>query len=376
MWPLLLLWGCLVLPVSGQKALQGPKEIRGFEGGTVTLQCTYSEELKGRRKYWCREVGILFYRCSSTIYAGKGQETTQGRVSIRDSPQELVFTVTLRDLTLQDAGKYWCGVEKVGRDEAVLMSLLVSSGPCCPPSPSPSYQPLASRSLQPKAKVWQTQPPGLTSPGLYPTITTAKQGKTGTSLYRHTGTSPYAGTSPRAVTSPRTVTSPHTGTSTHAGTSHAESSYPTTQLNSVSAKGTHPVPSSSRSKPRVSIPMVRMLAPVLVLFTLLLATGLIALGSRALRWRKKAQLAAKTQKNEKPPGNGNGRHPEYAMIHPAGPTGPLARPEPSASLYTKIQYLSQTTEEEEATSQAPEGDLIPMPHTCEEELGFSKFISV
>ncbi|XP_053424391.1 CMRF35-like molecule 9 isoform X3 [Nycticebus coucang] len=321
MWPLLLLWGCLVLPVSGQKALQGPKEIRGFEGGTVTLQCTYSEELKGRRKYWCREVGILFYRCSSTIYAGKGQETTQGRVSIRDSPQELVFTVTLRDLTLQDAGKYWCGVEKVGRDEAVLMSLLVSSGPCCPPSPSPSYQPLASRSLQPKAKVWQTQPPGLR-------------------------------------------------------TSHAESSYPTTQLNSVSAKGTHPVPSSSRSKPRVSIPMVRMLAPVLVLFTLLLATGLIALGSRALRWRKKAQLAAKTQKNEKPPGNGNGRHPEYAMIHPAGPTGPLARPEPSASLYTKIQYLSQTTEEEEATSQAPEGDLIPMPHTCEEELGFSKFISV
>lgn len=38
-----------------------------------------------------------------------------------------------------------------------------------------------------------------------------------------------------------------------------------------------------------SLPMVRILAPVLVLLTLLLATGLAALGRYMLQWRKKGE---------------------------------------------------------------------------------------
>ncbi|XP_023067676.2 CMRF35-like molecule 8 isoform X4 [Piliocolobus tephrosceles] len=34
-----------------------------------------------------------------------------GRVSIRDSPENLSFTVTLESLTEEDAGTYWCGVD-------------------------------------------------------------------------------------------------------------------------------------------------------------------------------------------------------------------------------------------------------------------------
>ncbi|XP_012642100.2 CMRF35-like molecule 9 isoform X1 [Microcebus murinus] len=332
MRPLVLLWGCLVLP--GYEALQGPKEISGFEGDTVSLQCTYSEELRAYKKYWCRQAGFLLLRCSGIIYAGEeGQETTQGRVSILDRPQELALTVTLRNLTLQDAGKYWCGVKKLGFDESFLVSLLVFQGPCCPPSPTPSFQPLATRSPKPKAKAWQTQPPEPTSPGRYPTVTTAKQGKTGAQASPVTGTSPYGHAGP----------SLHTGTSPHAATSpHAGSSRPTMQLDSARAKDTRSVPSRSSSKPRVSIPLVRMLAPVLVLFGLLLATGLIGLGSRMLRRRKQAQLAVETQRNEK--------------VYPS--------------------HL--TTEEEEPPSQDLEGDMIPVPpfHMSEEDLGFSKFISV
>ncbi|XP_073901615.1 CMRF35-like molecule 9 isoform X11 [Castor canadensis] len=305
MWPLVLLWGCLVLP--GYDALKGPKEISGHEGETVSVKCTYGEELRKHMKYWCRQGGILFSRCTGTIYTKGDQEVTQGRVSIRDSPQELALTVTMRHLTLQDAGKYWCGVNMLGLDETSLISLIVfpgkndsanTTGPCCLPSPTPSFQPFTTtRSLQPKAKSWHTELPEL-------------------------------------------KTSPHTTNSPHAG-----SFRPAIQLDSTITEDTSPVPSSGSSKPRVSIPLVRMLTPVLVLLSLLLATCLIALGSHMLRRKKKgepAQLAMGTQRNEKvhlPASTlGNGCAPEDVVINLAGPAGPR---ECAAGPYTNIQCLNQ-----------------------------------
>ncbi|XP_022375672.1 CMRF35-like molecule 9 isoform X1 [Enhydra lutris kenyoni] len=368
MWALVLVWGCLLLP--GYGAMVGPKEISGFEGDTVSLQCTYQEELRTHQKYWCRQGGFLMSRCLNTIYAGEdGQETTEGRVSIQDSPQTLTLHVTLRKLTLQDSGKYYCGVSKLGRDESVLVSLLVFPGPCCPPSPTPSFQPLTTRSFQPKAKAWQTQPPELTSPGLHQTVTTAKQGKTGAEASPLMGTSPaqHPGSSPDTGTSPYAGTSLHEATSPHAGTSR-----PPTQPDFTSAEDTPLSPSSSSSVSSVSIPTVRILAPVFVLLALLLASGLAALSNYVLRWKKEARLATETQRNGKV-------HPshlplEYTVINLAGPPGPHASPSPC----TETQGLSQTSEEDEAPSQDPEGDMIPGPplHMSGEELGFSKFISV
>ncbi|XP_029782769.1 CMRF35-like molecule 9 isoform X4 [Suricata suricatta] len=321
MWPFILLWGCLLFPGCG--AMVGPNEISGFEGDTVSLQCTYSEELRTYRKYWCKEGGYLISRCSNTVYAGEdGQEKTEGRVSLQDSPQELTLKVTLRELTLQDTGQYFCGVSKVGRDVSFQVSLLVSPGTCCPPSPTPSFQPLATRSLQPQAKAWQTQPPEL------------------------------------------------------------RTSRPSTQPGPTTAGDTRLAPGSSGgggggSMSRVSIPMVRILAPVLVLLSLLLVAGLVALGSYLLCWRKEAQLASETQRNEKV--HLSHLSLEYAVINPAAAPGPGASPEPSsAKPYTEIQGLSQTSEEEEASSRDYEGDMIPGPplHASGEELSYSKFISV
>ncbi|XP_077709558.1 CMRF35-like molecule 9 isoform X4 [Canis aureus] len=283
MWPLTVLWGCLLLP--GYRAMVGPKEISGFEGDTVSLQCTYREELKTYRKYWCRERGIFVSHCSNTIYAREdGQETTEGRVSIQDSPQTLTLSVTLRKLTLQDAGKYFCGVSKLGRDESFLVSLLVFPG-------------------------------------------TSRLSK---------------------------------------------------RPDSSSAEDTTLAPSSSSSVSRVSIPMVRILAPVLVLLALLLAAGLAALGSYLLRWRKEAHLAAETQRNKKVHLSHSHSPLEYPVINPTGPSGPHASPEPAASPCTEIQCLSQSSEESEAPLQDPEENIIPGPplHMSEEELCFSKFISV
>ncbi|XP_002719222.2 CMRF35-like molecule 9 isoform X4 [Oryctolagus cuniculus] len=251
---LVLLWGCLVLP--GLGALQGPKEISGFEGDTVSLQCTYDEEQQELPKYWCREAGFLLSRCSNTVYAAQdGQETTVGRVSVRDSPQERVLTVTLRNLTLQDAGMYWCGAKRLGFHKTFSVKLLVFKGTAAP----------------------------------------------------------------------------------------ARGSSPTVQLHAPSAEDAMPAPSSGSSQLRVSIPTVRMLAPFLVLLTLLVAAGLITVGSHLLPWRKEAQPAAETEKSKG----------------------------------TQVCLSALAPEEETAPSQAPEGHMIPAPtlRKSEEELALSKFIS-
>ncbi|XP_006833771.1 PREDICTED: CMRF35-like molecule 9 [Chrysochloris asiatica] len=401
----LLLWSCLLLP--GSRALKGPKEISGFEGDTISVRCSYEKELKERQKYWCRKKRWLLFPCSDTIYSGEdGQEVVSGRVSIRDNRQELAFTVTLRDLTREDEGEYWCGIRILGFDKTFLVSLIIFPGPCCPPSPLSSLQPLAT-SFQPKAKVWQTQAMELTSPDLQLRVTTAKQGKTGakappytdTSLHAHAGPSLYTSASPHEETSSYSATTPHTATSPSAGSSRLA-----TQLDFTSAKGTSPNPSSSSSKSRVSIPMIRILAPVLVLLALLLATGLAVLGSFVLRRRRKdppkplglhtgfmeqsclkvltdAHEAMEPEKNqqvhlsqlakkEEP-----GCIPEYAVVKLADP---CASHKPSELPNTELQCLNQTSEEEESSSQDPKGDSIPEPlhYLSEEKLYLSEFIPV
>lgn len=115
--------------VSGYEALTGPGKIRGFEGDTVSLQCTYTEKLREHKKYWCKKRGTLLARCSGIIYAREdGRERTEGRVSIQDDPQKLTLNVTLRELSLEDAGDYWCGISMLGRDETLQVSLVVLPG--------------------------------------------------------------------------------------------------------------------------------------------------------------------------------------------------------------------------------------------------------
>ncbi|XP_053516973.1 CMRF35-like molecule 9 isoform X4 [Artibeus jamaicensis] len=344
MRPLVLLCSCLLLPGCG--ALTGLKNIRGSEGDTVSILCTYGEKLRNHQKYWCRKAGILFERCSGTIYArADGRENTEGRVSIQDSPRELRFNVTLRALTLEDSGEYWCGIQMLGFDRSLLVSLVVLPGPRSAPSPTPFVQPLAT-SLQPKAKAWQTQPTALRTP-------------------------PRAGASSSAGTSPREETSPHKATSPHAGTSG-----PSTHLDSASAKDASLLPSSSSSKSRVCPATVRALAPALVLLALLLVSGLCALGRYILQWRKKVQLATETQRNEKVHHShlplGKGQVPEFSVIHMVEATAG-----PAASPCTDIQCPDQTSEQEEAPVQAPNGDALPGPPLhMSEELRRSVFVSV
>ncbi|MED6291974.1 hypothetical protein CHARACLAT_029047, partial [Characodon lateralis] len=40
----------------------------------------------------------------------------KGKYYILDEIRRRVFTVTISDLRFDDAGKYWCGVTKIGKD--------------------------------------------------------------------------------------------------------------------------------------------------------------------------------------------------------------------------------------------------------------------
>lgn len=121
--------------------------------------------------------------------------------------------------------------------------------------------------------------------------------------------------------------------------------------------------------------MTRILAPVLVLLALLLATGLATLGSWVLQRRKEAQLTAETERKEKLQLSHSPLEsswvPEYTAINPAGPTGPPASPN------TEIRCLSQASEEDGACLRDPEGDVTPGPPlpVSREGPGLSEFIS-
>ncbi|XP_047614700.1 CMRF35-like molecule 9 isoform X2 [Phacochoerus africanus] len=336
MRPLVLLWACLVLP--GYGTLVGPKEISGFVGDTVSLQCTYGEALKTHRKYWCRKIGYLIARCSGTVFSGGyGQD---GRVSVHDSPRELRFKVILRNLTLEDEGQYFCGIQRLGLDDSFSVSLHIFPA-------SPGLHLTVST-----AKLGKTGAEASPSAGTFPSEHLATSPHAGTSPYAgispfarttpHPATSPYAGASAFARSTPHPATSPYAGTTPHPATSPpAGISRPTTQLDSTSAKDTSLVRRSSTVKSGTSIPMTRILAPVLVLLALLLATGLAALGSWVLQRRKEAQLTAETERKE------------------------------------KLQLSHSASEEDGACLRDPEGDVTPGPPlpVSGEGPGLSEFIS-
>uniref|UniRef100_A0A3B3RXI1 Immunoglobulin domain-containing protein n=1 Tax=Paramormyrops kingsleyae TaxID=1676925 RepID=A0A3B3RXI1_9TELE len=76
---------------------------------SVTIPCFYGDGYKTHVKYWCR--GRLWYSCPPIVHSDSPQE---GKESIRDDPDQRVFTVTMNSLTAGDSGYYSCGVKISG----------------------------------------------------------------------------------------------------------------------------------------------------------------------------------------------------------------------------------------------------------------------
>lgn len=75
-------------------------------GGSLTVRCRYEEEFRKYTKYCGKENHLLSWKIVQTTDSERN-----GRVSIRDHPAHLTFTVTLENLTKVDEDTYTCGID-------------------------------------------------------------------------------------------------------------------------------------------------------------------------------------------------------------------------------------------------------------------------
>ncbi|KAI2667938.1 Dolichyl-diphosphooligosaccharide--protein glycosyltransferase subunit DAD1 [Labeo rohita] len=112
--PLLLI--CLVLgDLPGSHCtVSTVGDLAVLEGGSVTVPCHYNPQYISHVKYWCQ--GRMREFCTSLARTDEPESApnAKGRVTIADDPTQHVFTVSMRNLTEDDSGWYWCGVELGG----------------------------------------------------------------------------------------------------------------------------------------------------------------------------------------------------------------------------------------------------------------------
>lgn len=119
---------CLIEPDSlsiVQRVLMADIHASGTEGGEVKVKCSYPYKHKYTPKYFCRDPcgwDNVLIRLKKSDYISKG------RYSIYDPQNAQTFSVTIKNLQLQDADVYYCGLDQWGSDTYTKVVVTVSKG--------------------------------------------------------------------------------------------------------------------------------------------------------------------------------------------------------------------------------------------------------
>ncbi|XP_058861861.1 CMRF35-like molecule 8 [Acipenser ruthenus] len=121
---------CLITVLGSVKATE---IFHGIEGENVKIECPYQHEYNENGKYLCRD---SWPSCSDVIRSGEPETlVTEGRFSLYDNRSARVFTVTITELTLEDAGIYYCRIDrKIKFDEYTEVKVTVNKAPKTPPT--------------------------------------------------------------------------------------------------------------------------------------------------------------------------------------------------------------------------------------------------
>ncbi|XP_039605957.1 CMRF35-like molecule 5 isoform X3 [Polypterus senegalus] len=105
-------------------------KVNGVEGGSVKIDCRYGEGFEKHEKYltnvrWSLNNVLIKTNKHNTVM-------TRSRYSLYDNTSVRVFTVTINELRMSDAGTYWCAVKKELADDYTEVSLTVHRGTSSP----------------------------------------------------------------------------------------------------------------------------------------------------------------------------------------------------------------------------------------------------
>ncbi|XP_036795811.1 polymeric immunoglobulin receptor [Oncorhynchus mykiss] len=105
--------------------------VTGYSGGTVIIYCHYSTEERSNEKYLCvRQYSLSYEDQIRTVLNNTWKHS--GRFSLYDNTRGNYFKVMIRQLTRQDEGTYWCGVDQpIIPDSYTKVELDVKKDDCC-----------------------------------------------------------------------------------------------------------------------------------------------------------------------------------------------------------------------------------------------------
>ncbi|XP_060774474.1 CMRF35-like molecule 8 [Neoarius graeffei] len=86
-------------------------------GGYLNISCKYPESLRSDPKFLCKKT----LQQAACFYKGSVKESrkyvNEGKFSLYDDRAKQIFTVSIRNVTEQDSGEYWCGAEGAGTSD-------------------------------------------------------------------------------------------------------------------------------------------------------------------------------------------------------------------------------------------------------------------